>query len=305
MCASAMGALSLYVYMQYKDVEQRAKTLLELQESCQQQIAALKLNQLQTQSVEEQSDPQKETLISQAISSSSQDSFTVVNRDKSYLKENLKTFVVAQKLLENGQPLAELYSADEYDFVDGEHRKPVSKSKKVIRKKRNVRPKKRAPQNTHATIQNLRRSMQHTSAQLAHRDFSFMWPIDLHNFWISSLFGPRKRADGRPGFHYGIDMAAMRGTPVKATAPGKVLQAQYVPGYGNTILIVHNEHYRSRCAHLDRILVKTGDVVHAGNVIGTVGATGFIRKSGRDGSHLHFEIHENGVQKNPLRYLFH
>ena len=296
-----MSALSLYVYMQYKDVEQRAKTLLEFQESCQQQVTALRQNQ----PLEEQTASAQDSVLSSSSASSTQDSFTVVNRDKSYLKENLKTFVVAQKLLENGQALAELYSADEYGFVDAEHRKTSSKSKKSLKKRKNVRSKKRAAQNTHATIQKLRRSMQNTSAQLAQRDFSFAWPIDLHNFWISSLFGPRKRADGRPGFHYGIDMAAMRGTPVRSTAAGKVLQAQYVPGYGNSILLVHNQHYRSRYAHLHSIMVKVGDTVHAGTVIGTVGDTGFIRKSGRDGSHLHFEIHENGVQKNPLRYLFH
>ncbi len=301
MCISAMSALSLYAYMQYKDVEQRAKTLLELQETCQQQIAALKQNQ----SIEEQATPEQDSIFSVSSASASSDSFTVVNRDKSYLKENLKTFVVAQKLLENGQPLAELYSADEYDFVGPVHKKSPSKSKKSVKRRKNARTKKRTSQNTHATIQSLRRSMQNTSAQFAHRDFSFAWPIDLHNFWISSLFGPRKRADGRPGFHYGIDMAAMRGTPVKATAGGKVVQAQYVPGYGNTILIIHNQHYRTRYAHLDRIWVKVGDVADAGTVIGTVGATGFIRKSGRDGSHLHFEIHENGVPRNPLRYLFH
>lgn len=296
-----MSALSLYVYMQYKDVQQRAKTLLELQEACQQQVAALRQNQSQ----EEQALQGLEPMVSPSIAASSPDSFTIVNRDKSYLKENLKTFVVAQKLLENGQPLAELYNADEYGFVDAEHKKAVLKTKKALKKRKNVKAsKKRAPQAIHPTIQNVRRSMQHATTH-AHRDFSFAWPIDLHNFWISSLFGPRKRADGRPGFHYGIDMAAMRVTSVRATAPGKVLQAQFVPGYGNTILIIHNEHYRSRYAHLDRILVKAGDVVHAGSVIGTVGATGFIRKSGRDGSNLHFEIHENGVQKNPLRYLFH
>lgn len=298
-----MSVLSLYVYMQYKDVEQRAKTLLELQETCQQQVVALRQNQ----PTEEQSAPVQDSVFNSSSASSSQDSFTVVNRNKLYLKENLQTFVVAQKLLENGQPLAELYNADEYGFVGAEHRKASSKSKskKVARKRKNTRSKKRAPQNTSATIQNLRRSMQNTSVQFAHRDFSFAWPVDLHNFWISSLFGPRKRADGRPGFHYGIDMAAMRGTLVRSTAAGKVLQAQYVPGYGNTVLIVHNQYYRSRYAHLDRILVKVGDSVDAGIVIGTVGATGFIRKSGRDGSHLHFEIHENGVPRNPLRYLFH
>lgn len=296
-----MSVLSLYVYMQYKDVQQRANALLELQETCQQQVAALRQNQ----PLEEQATSEQNSVFNGANSSTSQDSFTIVNRDKSYLKENLKTFVVAQKLLENGQHLAEIYNADEYDFVGVEHRKTSSKSKKVSKKRKKSRSKNRTPQNTSATLQKLRTSMQNTSAQIAHRDFSFAWPIDLHNFWISSLFGPRKRADGRPGFHYGIDMAAMRGTPVRATAAGKVLQAQYVPGYGNSVLLVHNQHYRSRYAHLHSILVKVGDTVNSGTVIGTVGDTGFIRKSGRDGSHLHFEIHENGVQKNPLRYLFH
>jgi len=287
--------------MQYKEVENRAKMLLDLQEACQQQLVALK----QSQHLEGPASA-VQTSVFATSANSSQDSFTVVNRDKLYLKENLKTFVIAQKLLESGQSLAELYSADEYGFVDVDHPKSTLKSTKVVKKRKKTRPvKKRAPQSIHPTIQNVRRLMQHGAAQLAHRDFSFAWPIDLHNFWLSSLFGPRKRADGRPGFHYGIDMAAMRGTLVKATAPGKVLQAQFVPGYGNTVLLVHNEHYRSRYAHLDRILVKSGDVISSGAVIGTVGATGFIRKSGRDGSHLHFEIHENGVQKNPLRYLFH
>jgi len=294
MCVSAMSMLSLYLYIQYKNVEQRACTLLELQETCQQQINVLRQNQnTEEQSVEQQEDSSE---------ASSQESFTIVNRDKKYLKENLKTFVVAQKLLQDGQSLAELYNADEYGFVGSDRKQ---RSRRVVKKWKKTRTRKRGSQNSAAAMQRLRHSVQNVGAQFTQRDFSFAWPIDLHNFWISSLFGPRKRVDGRPGFHYGVDMAAMRGTPVKSTARGKVLQAQYVPGYGNSVLLVHNQHYRSRYAHLNSILVKVGDVVRAGEVIGTVGDSGYVRKSGKDASHLHFEIHENGVQRNPLRYLFH
>jgi len=140
--------------------------------------------------------------------------------------------------------------------------------------------------------------------QVMPQDFTFHWPLELHHFWISSLFGARKQANGAPGFHSGVDLAAMKGTPVKSAAPGVVIQAQYLPGYGNNILIHHNKHYRTRYAHLDSMNVIEGQKVSQGQKIGTVGATGSVRKTGRDASHLHFEIYHNGSHVNPLRYLF-
>ncbi|MCX5924198.1 MAG: M23 family metallopeptidase [Candidatus Dependentiae bacterium] len=136
------------------------------------------------------------------------------------------------------------------------------------------------------------------------RDFVFRWPVELSNFWLSSLFGPRKRPNGHIEFHQGIDMAAMRGTPVKAAAGGKVIFAQAAPGYGNCIMIEHNNRYKTRYGHLHRICVRPGQVVQEGERIGTVGDTGLVRKSGRDASHLHFEIHQEGRRVNPLIFLF-
>ena len=61
--------------------------------------------------------------------------------------------------------------------------------------------------------------------------------------------------------------------------------------------------YRTRYAHLDKILVKVGKKVSQNQCIGKVGDTGFIRKKGRDGSHLHFEVLAFGKQMNPLYVL--
>lgn len=136
------------------------------------------------------------------------------------------------------------------------------------------------------------------------RDFNFLWPIDLSKFWLSSLYGPRRLSNGKVSFHSAIDMAALRGTPVKAAAPGKVISAQCVTGYGNSIILYHNERYKTRYAHLDTINVQAGEVIKAGQLIGTVGDTGFVRKNGKDASHLHFEIHQDGQRVNPLKFLF-
>ena len=136
------------------------------------------------------------------------------------------------------------------------------------------------------------------------RDFVFSWPIDLQNFWLSSLFGPRRRPNGHVEFHHAIDMAACKGTPVKAAAAGKILLAQNMSGYGNCIMIEHNHRYKTRYAHLHRIMVRPGQIVKEGEVIGSVGDTGLVRKSGRDASHLHFEVHQNGHRVNPLIFLF-
>lgn len=131
----------------------------------------------------------------------------------------------------------------------------------------------------------------------------FSWPIDTDQFWLSSLFGPRKKANGLWGRHMGIDMAAIKGTPVKAVAAGVVFESRYASGYGNMIVLHHNNRYKTRFAHLDKIFVKRGQQVSRGQLIGTVGSTGFIRKKGKDGSHLHFEVYNYNKHINPLTVL--
>lgn len=129
------------------------------------------------------------------------------------------------------------------------------------------------------------------------------WPLDKKTFWISSFFGPRKKPNRTWGFHYGIDMAAARGTKVHAAASGRITSARYQKGYGNTIIIKHDQSFSSLYAHLDTLLVCEGECVHRGRVIGTVGDTGHTIKSGKEASHLHFEVYERGRQVNPLLFL--
>lgn len=131
----------------------------------------------------------------------------------------------------------------------------------------------------------------------------FMWPLEQNAFWLSSYFGPRKKPGGGTKFHYGIDMAALKGTPVYAAADGKVIEAEHARGYGNTIIVKHNETYQTRYAHLHKILVTVGDQVKKGDCIGQVGDTGSVRKSGSDASHLHFEVYVAGKKMDPMRYL--
>jgi len=135
------------------------------------------------------------------------------------------------------------------------------------------------------------------------RKLDFIWPIQQSRFWLSSLFGPRKKRNGSCGFHSGIDMAALKGTPIKAVQAGEVIEARYASGYGNTVVLKHNETYTTRYAHLYTFRVHVGQKIKQGMIIGAVGDTGFIRKKGKDGSHLHFEVCENGKKINPLHCL--
>lgn len=131
----------------------------------------------------------------------------------------------------------------------------------------------------------------------------FRWPLEKKEFWLSSFFGPRKKPDRSWGFHYGIDMAALKGTLVRAAASGTVVYAGYQRGYGNTVLISHSNRYTTRYAHLDSITVSQGAVIPIGRIIGAVGDTGYTITRGRDASHLHFEVSIRGKQVNPLPLL--
>ncbi len=134
---------------------------------------------------------------------------------------------------------------------------------------------------------------------LEHPGFSFDWPVDLCEFWISSLYGMRRKK-----MHGGVDMAALKGTEVKAAANGRIESVNYgTSGYGNVVVVAHRGGISTRYAHLNTIAVEVGEKVKKGEVIGTVGATGNVR--GADPSHLHFEIiTKDGVRIDPLLYLY-
>ena len=98
--------------------------------------------------------------------------------------------------------------------------------------------------------------------------------------------------------HKGVDIAARRGTPVKATADGKVTFSGSKGLLGKTVIIDHGHGIVTRYGHLNEILKKRGDEVKRGDVIGEVGSTGRTT-----GSHLHYEVHLNGVPVNPVKYI--
>jgi murein DD-endopeptidase MepM/ murein hydrolase activator NlpD len=97
--------------------------------------------------------------------------------------------------------------------------------------------------------------------------------------------------------HKGIDYAAPMGTPVRATADGKVALLGRQSGYGNLIVLQHQGTYSTAYGHLSRFAsgLKRGGNVHQGEVIGYVGMTGLAT-----GPHLHYEFRVSDVQRNPL-----
>ena len=122
----------------------------------------------------------------------------------------------------------------------------------------------------------------------------FMWPI---NGLITSQFGMRT-IGGRRDYHTGIDIDGNTGDSIRAVESGKVTFSGYINGYGKTIIIEHSGGYSSVYAHNSSNLVSEGQNVKKGEVIARLGATGNVT-----GSHLHFEIRENGKPVNPLIYL--
>lgn len=100
------------------------------------------------------------------------------------------------------------------------------------------------------------------------------------------------------GGNKGLDIAGQKGQPVKAAAAGKVVYAgNALQGYGNLIIIKHNDNFLSAYAHNDSIKVDEQDNVKAGQTIATLGSTG------TNSNKLHFEIRYLGKSVDPARYL--
>lgn len=122
------------------------------------------------------------------------------------------------------------------------------------------------------------------------------------NFKLSSKFGYRMHPILKVVLlHSGIDVIVERNEPIMASGSGQVIRVEYSKfGYGNNIIIKHNETYSTLYAHLNDIKVKEGDYVHFGDVIGLGGQTGLVWGKS---CHLHFELRQNNSAINPLKFI--
>jgi septal ring factor EnvC (AmiA/AmiB activator) len=119
---------------------------------------------------------------------------------------------------------------------------------------------------------------------------SYVWPICAP---VTSEYGPRWGT-----IHRGIDLGASTGTPIGASAAGRVIFAGWQGGYGNLVVIDHGNGVATAYAHMSSIAAGVGANVSQRQVIGYVGSTG-----DSTGPHLHLEFRVNGTAVNPRQYL--
>ncbi|GLB54070.1 peptidase M23 [Neptunitalea chrysea] len=121
-------------------------------------------------------------------------------------------------------------------------------------------------------------------------------PLDI--FRITSRYTPRRfhPVQKRWKAHKGTDYAAPTGTPIRVTASGTVIKSSYTSGNGNYVKVKHNNTYTTQYLHMSKRLVKVGQYVSQGDVIGLVGSTGLAT-----GPHVCYRFWKNGRQVDPLR----
>ena len=117
--------------------------------------------------------------------------------------------------------------------------------------------------------------------------------------WLSSAYGNRMDPiTGQPAWHAGVDFAGSQGSDVLAVASGVVVFADRRDGYGKLVEINHGNGVSTRYGHHDKLLVKAGEIVKKGDVIGLMGSSGLST-----GPHVHFEVLRNGRNIDPTRFI--
>ena len=123
--------------------------------------------------------------------------------------------------------------------------------------------------------------------------FDFDWPVDRAR--LTRGFLPH----ARPRPHLGLDLAAPRGTPIFSAHGGQVIYAGTgFRGYGRFVIVEFGDEWATFYSHLDRILVRQGQVIKKGELIGKMGRTGRAT-----GNHLHFELRRNRKALDPIAFL--
>ena len=122
--------------------------------------------------------------------------------------------------------------------------------------------------------------------------------LEMPEGHVTSAYGWRRDPiNGTAAFHRGVDIRAAYGDDVSAAAAGRVVSAGEAGGYGTTVVLEHDNGTRTRYAHLSSALVREGEHVQAGQLIGRAGSSGRAT-----GPHLHFEVLDrNGVPLDPRK----
>ena len=125
-------------------------------------------------------------------------------------------------------------------------------------------------------------------------------PIKKGDFYVASGYKMRMHPILKINkFHKGMDFTAPKGTPVYASGNGKIYRAQRSSTFGNVIYIDHGYGYKTIYAHLSKMVVKRGEPIKRGDLIGYVGNTGLSVAA-----HLHYEVHKNDRALNPINFYY-
>lgn len=120
-----------------------------------------------------------------------------------------------------------------------------------------------------------------------------IWLLPAKDYQVTSPFGLRWGT-----LHPGVDLAKPEGTPYYAAHAGTVTLARWYGGCGNAIIIDHGQGLETQYCHSSKLMVKEGQQVKAGDLLGLVGDTGYSF-----GPHLHFEVHINGQTVDPVPFM--
>lgn len=124
------------------------------------------------------------------------------------------------------------------------------------------------------------------------------WPVDGRYYVSSGYVGRISPVGNGYEFHTGIDIPAPEGYEIHAAEGGEVINAGWIKGYGNTVIIDHGGGVSTLYAHNSDLAVEYGEMVERGQVIAYCGSTGYAT-----GSHCHFEVRINGEHTDPWEYL--
>ncbi|MBE7058025.1 MAG: hypothetical protein E7387_02855 [Ruminococcaceae bacterium] len=246
----------------------------------------------------------------------SKDYFDFVNREKLFLKmmendkKDLEELLIMKSDLENKKKIQEQFMLDTELLIAEKNAviEAIENNEKDIYAKLEasreaidiLEAQEQAMIKESENIKNKIQELEKQYSDNSYSDSGLIWP-SRSSTYISSYYGWRDVHPiyGNGRMHNGIDISAAHGTDIIASADGAVsLVLHDEDGYGWYIVLYHGDGISTLYAHCSKVIVKEGQTVKQGQVIGLVGTTG-----ASTGPHIHYEVRVNGTPKNPLEFI--